>query len=299
MAPPRLSPELKRLLAAGAPAVAASGAAQLILLAGTQVASFTPSALSWLYYADRLFQLPLGFVGAAVGLVLLPEMASRHAGAGTPAVLEAQNRALEAGLLLGLPAAIALALLSRPIVTVLFERGAFGPEDAVGTAAALAGLAAGLPFAVAGKVLSQTFFARHDVRTPILASLLGIVAALGGAAVLARGFGASGIGLGIAAGFAAHAAALVWRLRHAGLWRPDSRLKLRVGGGLVASAAMALAIAGAGLGVDVAVGPNRGRALDAAILLGLCLGGLALYVAIAWAVGAIRRDGPGLGLEKA
>jgi putative peptidoglycan lipid II flippase len=285
LAAPRLSPEVKRLFAAGLPAVAASGAAQLIILAGGQVASFVPSALSWVYYAERLFQLPLGLVGAAVGIVLLPEVAARHAAGEPGTVVDAQNRALEAGLLLALPAAVALALLSRPIIVVLFERGAFGPEDTAGTAAVLAGLAAGLPFAVAGKVLSQTFFARHDVRTPLLSGLAGILVALAGTALLAEALGSLGIGLGIALGFAAHTASLVLALRSASLWRVDRALAVRTAGSLAAAAAMGLGLGGAG----VVLGPALPKSIEALRLLGLCVGGLSLYAAVAWAVGAIGR----------
>lgn len=285
LARPRLSPELKRLLTAGLPALAASGAAQLIILAGIQVASFVPSALSWVYYAERLFQLPLGLVGGAVGVVLLPEAAARHATGDRATVVGAQNRALEAGLLLAIPAAIALAMLARPMVAVLFERGAFGIEDSAGTAAVLTGLAAGLPFAVVGKVLSQTFFARHDVRTPLLAGLAGIVVALAGTAFLAQAIGALGIGLGIALGFGAHATWLVLALRAGRLWEVDRSLARRVLGSLAAAAGMGLGLAGAGL----ALGPALPRSVEAMRLLVLCLGGFALYVTIAWVVGAIGR----------
>jgi putative peptidoglycan lipid II flippase len=91
----RLSADLRRLFALGASGLAASGAAQFIVVAGTQVASFTPSAVSWLYYADRVFQLPLGFVGSALGIVLLSDMAARHAQGDWDGFAASQNRALE------------------------------------------------------------------------------------------------------------------------------------------------------------------------------------------------------------
>ena len=284
---PRLSPELKRLFAAGVPAMAASGAAQLIILAGSQVASFVPAALSWVYYAERLFQLPLGLVGAAVGIVLLPEVAARHATGDRSSVVDAQNRALEAGLLLACPAAVALAMLSRPMIAVLFERGAFGPEDTAGTAAVLAGVAAGLPFAAVGKVLTQTFFGGHDVRTPLLAGVVGVVVALAATALLAQALGPLGIGLGIASGFAAHAASLVIALRSARLWSIDRSLAGRVTGSIAAATAMGLGLAGTGLMLD----PPLSKSIETVRLLALCIGGFALYALVAWAVGAIgRRD---------
>jgi putative peptidoglycan lipid II flippase len=289
LAAPRLSPEVRRFFAAGLPALAASGAAQLIILAGTQVASFVPSGLSWVYYAERLFQLPLGFVGAAVGTVLLPEVAARHATGERGAVVAAQNRALDGGLLIALPAAVALALLARPIVSVLFERGAFGPEDTLATAAVLAGLAAGLPFAVVGKVLSQTFFARHDVRTPLLAGIAGMVVALLGTAGLAHVLGALGIGLGIALGFVAHAASLMIALRRAGIWGADRMLARRAAGALMATVAMGLGLVGAGMALDGLFGAALPKSIEAVRLVALCVAGFALYTVAAWALGAIGR----------
>jgi putative peptidoglycan lipid II flippase len=217
--------------------------------------------------------------------VLLPEVAARHATGDRAIVVGAQNRALEAGLLLAIPAAVALAMLSRSMVTVLFERGAFGADDSAGTAAVLAGLAAGLPFAVVGKVLSQTFFARHDVRTPLLCGLMGIVVALAATAFLAQVIGAFGIGLGIALGFAAHAASLVVGLRAARLWAIDRSLAMRALGSLVAAAAMGLGLAGA----ELALGPALPRGVEAVRVSALCAGGFVLYAATAWAVGAIGR----------
>lgn len=282
---PRLTPALRRLLLLGAPAMAASGAAQLIILAATSVASFTPSAVSWLYYADRVFQLPLGFVGSAVGLVLLSEVAQRHGAADRDGFLEAQNRALEAALLLALPAATALLLLAHPIAQALFERGAFGPRDTAGTAGALVGLAAGLPFAVAGKVLSQALFAREEFFAAFVAGAFGLVVTVAAGLALAESFGALGIGLGAALGLAAHAGAVAASLGARGLWRPDARLAGRAARILAASAAMGAGLWAARLALPppAAIG-GAGRALT---LAALCLGGLGLYAACAFALRAV------------
>jgi putative peptidoglycan lipid II flippase len=205
------------------------------------------------------------------------------------AVVAAQNRALDGGLLIALPAAVALALLSRPIVSVLFQRGAFGPEDAVATADVLVGLAAGLPFAVVGKVVSQTFFARHDVRTPLLAGVAGMLVALLGTAVLAQVLGALGIGLGIALGFAAHSASLVIALRRAGLWGLDHTLARRAAGALAATLAMGVGLVAAEVVLDRLFGAALPRSLEVLRLIALCLAGLSLYAAAARALGAIGR----------
>ena len=286
---PRLSADMRRLLAAGSAGLAASGAAQLVILAGTQVASFTPSAVSWLYYADRVFQLPLGFVGSALGLVILSEVATRHAAGDAPGVAAMQNRALEGALLLALPAAAALLLLAGPIARTLFERGAFTPSDSEGVAAALAGMSPGLPLAVIGKVLSQTVFARGDVRAALVAALAGVLVTIAGALALAGQFGVLGIGLGISLGFTAHAAMLAAPLRRAGLWRADPRLTDRAWRIGAATAAMVLALVAGRLAVEAGLGPGPPAQLDALVLSLLCLGGLAVYAGAALAFGAVTR----------
>ena len=283
---PRFTPAVRRLLLAGVPAVAASGAAQLMLVAATEAASFTPSAVSWLYYADRVVQLPLGFVGSGVGLVLLPDIAARLAG-DRDGVAAAQNRALEAALLLAMPAAVALLVLARPIAQVLFERGAFGPADTAGTAAALMGLAAGLPFAVAGKVLAQPLFALERLRPALIALVLGLLVTVATGFALAVPFGVLGVALGASLGLAAHAGMLAAALEAAGLWRLDERLRRRLLATLAASAVM-----GAGLLATNGFLPDLPTpgAARAGLLAALCLGGLVLYAAAALAFRAITLD---------
>ncbi|MFL5208645.1 MAG: murein biosynthesis integral membrane protein MurJ [Microvirga sp.] len=291
---PRLTPELRRLLVMSAPAMLASGAAQFIILAATAVASYTPSAVSWLYYAERVFQLPLGFVGSAVGLVLLSDLADRLAAGDHEGLIAAHNRALEAALLMAMPAAVALLLLAEPIAQVLFERGAFGPHDTAGTAGALLGLAAGLPLAVAGKVLLQPLFARQEFRAALLAGVLGLAVTVVAGSLLAGGLGALGIGLGAALGFTAHAGAVLLALRARGLWRPDARLFARLIRGAAASLLMAAALYAA----RQALPHLGGGALRVPLLAALCLGGFAIYAAAALALRAVTPgDLRGLGLR--
>ncbi len=125
--------------------------------------------MSWLYYADRLYQLPLGIVGIAISVVLLPDL-SRALRAGRQDVVDhTQNRSIEFAAALTLPAAVALFVIPYPIIAVLFERGAFSAADTAATAPALAAYAVGLPAFVAIKVLQPAFFAREDTRTPMWA----------------------------------------------------------------------------------------------------------------------------------
>jgi putative peptidoglycan lipid II flippase len=278
---PRWSSTLKSLLLAGFPALVASGAVQLFVLAGTQVASFWPSAISWLYYAERVVQLPLGLIAALGASVLLPELARRHRQGETTAIIDAQHRALEVALLLALPASAALAILGYPITVVLFERGAFTASDAQGAAWVLAALSLGLPFATLGKVLSQTLFARGALRQTLAAALLGIVATLIGSLMLAPTWGAAGIALGITLGCVMHAAAMIWCLARVGLWQPDRRFTSRLLRILASAAVMSLGLILAQRSFDPA---------SILMLVSFCIGGLALYGLAAWLTGAVTRD---------
>src|SRR5713101_916931 len=165
---PQLTPGVRRTLAVMAPGTVGAGVTQLNLLISTALASLLPGgSVSYLYYADRLNQLPLGVVGIAVGTAILPSL-SRQVRLGHLAdAVTTQNRGIELALLLTLPAAMALAILATPILSVLFQRGAFGPADTAATATALAVYAAGLPAFVLIKVLAPAFFARQDTATPV------------------------------------------------------------------------------------------------------------------------------------
>jgi putative peptidoglycan lipid II flippase len=176
---PRLTPGVRRTLAVMAPGTFGAGVTQLNLLISTALASLLPTgAVSYLYYADRLNQLPLGVVGIAVGTAILPPL-SRQVRLGQVADAAAtQNRGLELALLLTLPAAVALAVLAKPILLVLFQRGAFTAADTAATAEALAVYAAGLPAFVLVKVLAPAFFARHDTATPVKVATAAVAANL-------------------------------------------------------------------------------------------------------------------------
>ncbi|NQV57284.1 MAG: murein biosynthesis integral membrane protein MurJ, partial [Rhodospirillales bacterium] len=169
---PRLSMEVKTLLIRMAPVAVGAGIYQVNLVIDMIIASLLPSgSISYLFFADRVTQLPLGVIGVAVGTALLPIL-SRQLRAGDDAkVMGSQNRALEISLFLTLPAAAALIVIAGPVVTVLFERGAFDVGAATATGKALAAYAWGIPAYVLIKTLSTSFFAREDTRTPIVIGL--------------------------------------------------------------------------------------------------------------------------------
>ncbi|MEK9280776.1 MULTISPECIES: murein biosynthesis integral membrane protein MurJ [unclassified Bradyrhizobium] len=192
--------EMRGFFAKAIPGMIASSGPQWLMVAGAIIASATPSAVSWLYFANRLVELPLGIVGVAMGAVLVPEL-TRAVGSGDRhAVAHAESRALELAAGLALPATLGLIMLAEPIVRLLFEHGAFGADDSTATAHALIWLALGLPAHVLIKALSPAFYARSDTTTPLLATAKGFLVAIALAVGLGHFFDASGIAASIAAG---------------------------------------------------------------------------------------------------
>ncbi|RMD91139.1 MAG: murein biosynthesis integral membrane protein MurJ, partial [Alphaproteobacteria bacterium] len=170
---PRLTPGVRRLLRVMLPVAIGAGVMQVNLVFDVILASFLPQgSLSFLFYADRLNQLPLGVIGIAVGTVLLPRLSRALAGGHADEVQGSHNRAIEFALLLTLPAAVALAIIPAPLIRALFEHGAFSASDTEMTARALTAFALGLPAFVLVKVLAPGFFAREDTRTPVVYGLV-------------------------------------------------------------------------------------------------------------------------------
>jgi putative peptidoglycan lipid II flippase len=240
---PRLTPELKRLFIIAAPAAMAGGVVQINLLIGRQVASFFDGAVAWLNYADRLYQLPLGVVGIAIGVVLLPELSRRLAAGDVEGQRNGFNRATEVCLILTVPAAVALVVVPHLLIAGLFQRGAFSAEDTTATALALAVYGAGLPAFVLQKVLQPLYFAREDTRRPfnfaVVALVINAVAAVGLAPIL--GFIAAALGTTLA-GWGM--VVLLWQGSRAmgEVAEPDARLMRRLPRILLASAFMGLCL---------------------------------------------------------
>ncbi|MGC6472688.1 MAG: murein biosynthesis integral membrane protein MurJ [Parvibaculales bacterium] len=171
---PRLSPDVRRVFVLGVPGVLAAGVTQINLLVGTNIASAQPGAAAWLYYADRLYQLPLGVIGVALSVALLPDISRRLRAGDQKGAVASQNNGLAYGLLLTAPASLGLYALAEPIMSVLFERGSFSASDTHAAALALMGFAPGLPAFVLVKVLQPSFFSQEDTKTPLLYAALGV-----------------------------------------------------------------------------------------------------------------------------
>src|ERR1700688_553321 len=212
-APLRISfgAEMRGFLGKAIPGMIASSAPRLLMVGRAIMASSSPSAVSWLYFANRLIELPLGIVGVAMGTVLVPELTGALRAEDRTALAYAGSRGLELALGLALPATLGLIVLSRPIVRLLFEHGAFNASDAAATAHALMWLALGLPAQVLVKALSPAFFAREDTVAPLLATLKGLLVAVVLAIVLGHIFGPNGIAASIAFGAWSSATSLIRR----------------------------------------------------------------------------------------
>jgi putative peptidoglycan lipid II flippase len=279
--------EMRGFLGKAIPGMIASSGPQLLVVAGAIIASSSPSAVSWLYFANRLIELPLGIVGVAMGTVLVPELTRALRGDDRTAVAHAESRGLELAVGLALPATLGLIVLSQPIVRMLFEHGVFTAADTAATAQALMLLALGLPAQVLVKALSPAFFAREDTLTPLLATLKGFAVAIVSALVLGRLFGPGGIAASIALGAWSSAFALIRRGAATFGFSIDAAARRRLprivaaalamGGQLWLMATFVLPLAATTHGIAQAI-----------LLLMLIAGGMAIYGLLLALLGVIK-----------
>lgn len=291
---PRLTAPVRRFLAIAGPAVFAAGITQVNAFVGLVVASPEPGAVAWLYYADRVYQLPLGIVAVAIGIALLPAIV-RHGTDGDGArVRDAVSRAAEFAIILCVPASLALAIAARPIIAVLFEHGAFGPADTIATAAALAAFAAGLPAFVAAKLIQPVFFARSLMRIPFLVALAGVAVDIVLSVALFPALHQVGIAIAAATSGWVNAVLLAVAAQRQGLAGLDAAARRRIPRILAASLVMAAVLLAAVPAAEpwtAGGAPILGRVVA---LAALCGGGLAAFVLAATVLGgldpaAIRR----------
>ena len=283
---PRLTPEMRQLAVIMLPAMLAGGVVQINLLVGRQVASFFDGAIVWLSLADRLYQLPLGVVAVAIGVVLLPDLSRRLRAGDAKGGRYALSRAGEICLALTVPAAVALCVIPVPLVSVLFERGAFDATDTAQTAMALAAYGIGLPAFVLQKVLQPLYFAREDTRTPFRFALVAMV--VNGVVAIGLAFAIGFIGAALATSLAAWT--MVWLLlrgkRGMGeVARFDDRYRARLGRIVLAAMIMGAAlVVGATLLAPFLDMPG----LRYPALAALVVGGGAVYAIAGQVLGAFR-----------
>jgi putative peptidoglycan lipid II flippase len=157
------------------PSIFSSGVTQINILVGTIIASFQASAVSYLYYADRIYQINLAIAGIAIGVVVLPQLSKHIESKKKEKISLIQNKALELSLFLSLPAAIALIIGSEQIISALFGYGSFNKASVINSSLALYYFALGLPAFALIKVFSSFFFANHDTETPFYISLVSVI----------------------------------------------------------------------------------------------------------------------------
>ncbi len=282
---PALTPRVRRLLVLILPGAVGAGVVQINLLIGVVIASLLPGgSISLLYYADRVTQLPLGVIGVAVGTALLPLMSRQLRAGDDGAAMASLNRSLELSLLLTLPAAAALIAIPGPIISVLFERGAFGAGETAATADALVAYSLGLPAYVLIKVLAPGFFAREDTVTPV--KIAALCVAINIVASLALMGPMSHVGIALATTIAAwvNAMLLAWLLARRGYLVLDARLKSKLPRICAATIGMAALLAAGVYGLDPMLGGGAAERVAAlALLIG---GGLLAYAVLSLATGA-------------
>lgn len=274
---PRLSPDARRIFVLMVPGIIAGGVSQISIFVATIVATLQDGAPSVLYFADRIYQFPLGIVGTAMGIVLLPTLA-RHLRSGREDLaLYWQNRGVELAMLLTLPAAVALLVISVPISIALFEGGAFSRESSEAVGHVLIAFGAGLPAFILVKVLQPAFFAREDTATPMRFAVATLIVdvALAVGLFFALGRDVMGIAIGTAAAAWLNVILLVWALRARGHFRVDARTLDRLWRIALASLVMGAALYG--LMQIVGGWLNQGQVWKFAALGALCFGGLAVY----------------------
>lgn len=240
---PKLDEPTKKFLKALGPAIIGAGGVQLALFADTIIATFLPTgALSALYYADRIHQLPIGVVGIAVGTVLLPEMARRLAAGDEKGAAASQGKAIEFALLLAVPCAVASLVIPELIMRALFARGAFSAANAAVAGQTLAAYATGLlPFVLMRSFVAP-FHARGDTATPVIAALAGVALNIALKVALMGPLAQVGLALGTAAGAWLNLMLLIWFARRRGFARPGEHTAAHGARIIAAGAVLALVL---------------------------------------------------------
>ena len=228
LAHPRLTKSVRAMLLLMAPAALGSGVQQLNLLVDVIIASHIPDAVSYLYYADRITELPIGMIGVAVGTVLLPMLSKQIWSGDAAAARASMNRALELVLLFGIPCTAALLVIAEPVIRVLYQHGAFTAENMVATKNALIAFDLGLPAFLTVKIFAPGFYANHDTKTPFKIAMICVVVNL--ILNLTLSIPLRHVGMALATSIAGwvNVLAMGWILHKRGIFMPDALLKSRL-----------------------------------------------------------------------
>lgn len=290
---PKVDDDVRHLMKLMLPAALGAGATQINLLVSTALAGsmLEAGSISYIYYADRLNQLPLGLIGIGLGTILLPTLSRLLASGKQDEAMETQNRGIELALFLTLPAMAALMISAEPIIRGLFQHGAFTAEDTVKCAWALAAFSIGLPAYVLVKVLTPGYYAREDTKTPVRYATISIGVNLVGNLILIPWIGHVGPPLATALAALVNVALLYATLRKRGHFAADSRLVRR----LPRLALAALLMGAALFGLDRLLDPYltgtfliRSLALGVLVAGGTAIYGIACFVTRAFTIGDLK-----------
>jgi len=247
-------------------------------------------AVSWFNYADRLNQLPLGVIGAAIGTAILPQV-SRHVDIGeADKAAKVQGQAAELAMLLCLPAALALAVSALPLVSAIFEAGKFTASDAQNTALTLSLIALGLPAYVLVKVLTPGFYARRDTATPVKVAIVVLVVnvILNFALIWGLGWGIGGLAAAVALSSWLNCVILYVLLHRRGHFQIEAWLASRLARQLLAAGAMVAALFALKILLGSWFTGSLGHRL--AGVMALVGGGMAVYFPLVWVLGGTDRE---------
>jgi len=234
---------VRRVIRLMVPALFGVSVTQIGLLLNTLLASFlVTGSITWLYYGDRLMEFPLGILGVALGIVILPKLSQKHAEQSPAAFSRALDWALRWVLLLGVPAAVGLLVLAGPMMAALFHSGEFTGEDVVMAARALMAYALGLVAFMGIKVLAPGFYARQDMKTPVRIAVIAMVVNVAFSLLLMFPLGHTGLALATTLSAVANAGLLLHGLLREGIYRPEGDWWALLARGLGASMVMGLVV---------------------------------------------------------
>ncbi len=282
---PRLDTDMKSFFKALGPAVIGSAGVQIAMFADTFIAALLPTgALSSLYYADRLYQLPIGVIGIAAGTVLLPEMSRRIAAGDVSAAHAAQNRTIGLTVALTTPFLVAFVVIPDLVISALFQRGAFDASAAKASGLVLAAYSIGLPAVVLIRSAVASFYSRHDTTTPVIASLTAVAINVVLKIILTKPYGAAGLALATSCGAWVNFGILTLLAYRRDLMAPNAVLYRTILASAIAGIALTgLALVGPSFFTQLVSGLPRWHNEAALALLGLSgavLYGTVLFIAL-------------------
>lgn len=283
---PALTAPVKRLLVLAVPAAITGGITQINLLVGQNIASAQDGAIAVINYADRLFQLPLGVVAVAITVVLLPELSRALKADDLAEATKLQNKSLEFGLLLTVPAAIAFAIMPEQLLALVFERGAFTRQTTIEASAVLLHFGWGLPAATLISTFRPGFYAREDMKTPMWFAAANVATNIAISLTLFPLIGIAGIAIATSIAQWLNAILLGSTLWWRGLFVPSRQTLQNLVMIFFANAVMALAL---WLAVDHfgTLMMDGSLIVRIGLVIGTIIGGAAVYFALVLATGAV------------